>query len=108
MAVLTNNSTGAAALATTITFTTGQALDEVRLHLSANGGSAENFTITLDALAGSAYDVLLFSQDMNTTADVIYRPDRPAEFVNGDKLVFAYNNGNTRTWGLEIKLLARQ
>ena len=75
---------------------------EVRLHLSAAGGTSEDFTVTLNSGAGSDHDALHHAQDMNAVANDVWRPERPAAFLAGDAIDFAYTNTNSRTWGLEI------
>jgi len=77
-------------------------LEEVRLHLSAVGGAAENFTITVDSAKGEEYDIVLSTTAMAGSANVQYKPTRPDTFGPGDALSFAYANTNTQTWGLEI------
>lgn len=79
----------------------GWQLESVKLHLSAVGG-AGNFTITVDAQAGATYDVVLLTQDMTSTADILWIPERPVILQNGDNLVFAYANANNRAYGLEV------
>ena len=79
----------------------GWQLESVKLHLSAAGGVG-NFTITIDANAGSTYDVIIFTQDMTTATDVVWIPERPIILRNGDKLLFAYTNANNRAYGLEV------
>jgi hypothetical protein len=73
----------------------------VRLHLSAAGGAAENFTVTLNSARGAAYDCVLFSQDMTTVTDILWIPERPIPVINNDVLDFAWTNSNGRTFGLE-------
>jgi hypothetical protein len=76
---------------------------EARLHLSAVGGAAENYTITLDSENGSAFDVELESAAMAADADVPTLWNDKKRFFNaGDVLLFEYANTNARTWGLEI------
>ena len=94
--------TGAAAIATSLTPDGPIVLDSVKLHLSAAGGAAENFTVTINSVTGGVYDTVLFSQDMNTVQDLLWQPDRPIAIANSDVIDFAYNNGNTRTYGLEV------
>ena len=79
----------------------GWQLESVKLHLSSAGG-AGSFTITVDANAGSTYDIIVFTQDMTTATDVIWIPERPLVFQSGDKLIFSYANANNRTYGLEV------
>lgn len=102
ISVLTHRVTGSAAISSTLTPSTAFELLEVRIHLSAAGG-AGNLTITLDANAGAAYDVVLKTQDMTSVTDFVYQPTYPMYFDNGDALVFAWANGSTRTYGLECK-----
>jgi len=96
--------TGAVAMSETLTPGYAFELKEVRLHLSAAGGTAsENFTITEDAYEGAAYDAVHFSYDMETASDVVQTYyNREKHFGSGDALVFAFANANTRTWGLKV------
>ena len=95
--------TGAAAITTSLTVINPSELVCVKLHLSAAGGAAENFTITNDTThVADVYDTVYFSQDMNTVTDILWVPDQPIPLNPGDVLDFAYNNANTRTYGLEI------
>lgn len=95
--------TGAVAISTSLTPPTRPIeLICVKLHLDAAGGAAENFTVTINSVTDSAYDVVLFSQDMTTVTDILWLPDQPIPIVNNDVVDFAYNNANTRTYGLEI------
>ena len=98
---LTTVATGAAAISTTVTPAKAFYLKEIRLHLSAAGGAA-NLTVTMDAQAGAAYDVVLFTQDMTTVTDLVWRPDQPIKFIIGDNIVIAWANGSSRTYGLEV------
>lgn len=96
--------TGAAGLSKELTHATRDIeIQSIELHLAAAGATAENFTITRDVDAGSAYNTLLFSQNMNTETDAVLTDD-DAKFVilAGDSLVFAYTNTDTRTFGLTI------
>jgi len=89
----------------TVGFTVDPATDfvllEINLHLSSAASTSENFTCTLDANAGSAYDYVVFSQDVNTYADINFSGER--YFENGDKLVFALPNTDGLTYGLDVK-----
>ena len=104
MSIKRHIATGTAAIASTLTPTSDFRLKEVRLHLSAAGGAVGvvNFTITLDSALGAAYDVVLKTVDMTAVVDYHWQPELPLEFVNGDALVFAYANGSSRTYGLEV------
>ena len=95
--------TGAAAIAATLPVTSGDyCIEEVRLHLSAVGGAAEAFTVTIDSGVNAAYDVLLFSQDMNALTDIVWRPVHPPFIDDADEVDFAWANSGTKTYGLEV------
>lgn len=98
---MTSRATGAAAVSMTVNPAKAWQLEEVRIHLSAVG-AAGNLTITIDANAGTAYDVVLLTQDMTSITDLVWQPDRPIKFENGDKIVIAWANGSTRTYGIEV------
>jgi hypothetical protein len=107
--MFTHRATGNAAINETInpiTAIRGFELVEIRLHLSAAGG-AGNLTITLDANAGAAYDAVLLTQDMTLITDLVWQPENPIPFDNGDKLIVAWDNANGRTYGLETKFEGR-
>jgi hypothetical protein len=97
--------TGTGAISTTFSKNlVGQKMVSFRLHLSAAGGAAEAFTLTLDSGAGTAYDAVLYQKaDMTLITDVVYVFEEPIPFRNyNDKLTFTYTNTNSRTWGLEV------
>jgi len=77
-------------------------LEEIRLHLSANGGTSENFTATIQSAEGSEYNLVVNAQDMNAVADEQYQPYRPIQLRSTDKILFEYTNTNFQQWGLEI------
>ena len=76
-------------------------LVEVRIHLSAAGGAGD-FTITVDANEGAAYDSVLATQDMTSVVSYVYQPDKPLIFDKGDELDFAWANSSNRTYGLTV------
>lgn len=96
-----HNATGAAAVSQTITFTDDVELKEFRIHLSAAGG-AGNLTITLDSALGAAYDSVLLTQDMTAVTDYVWRPSPGPHFMKDDKIVIAWANAGTKTYGLEV------
>lgn len=106
MSVFKDIATGAAAIAKTCTPSNSSALDSIMLHLSAAGG-AGNLTVTIDAVAGAAYDTVLLTQDMTSVVDLYWQPDRPIELDNGDKIVIAWANAAGRTYGLTVYWLGR-
>lgn len=100
--MLTQRRTGTAAINESIDPGKAGQLHEFRIHLNAAGGAGD-LTITLDAAAGAAYDTVLMTQDMTLVTDLVWQPDMPLYFDNGDKLVIAWANGSGRTYGLEVK-----
>lgn len=93
--------TGSAAISTTLSPSHSAILKEVRIHLSAVGGSGI-LTITLDNGTGSAYDLVLLSQDMTSISDLLYQPTKPIELKSTDAVVISYANAGSKTYGLEI------
>ena len=93
--------TGAAAIASTLAPGVAWQLESVRIHLSAAGGAGD-LTGTIDHWAGTAYDVVILTQDMTTVTDFIWHCERPMEFERYDELDFVWANANTRTYGLEV------
>ena len=95
--------TGAVAMASSLTPpNTALEILSVKLHLSAAGGAAENFTVTINSATDAKYDTVIFSQDMNTVQDLLWLPDQPIPVINTDVIDFAYANSNTRDYGLEV------
>lgn len=96
--------TGSAAIATSLSAASTGPIELVcvKLNMSATGGAAENFTVTVNAAAGAAYDTIIFAQDMNAVQDLFWLPDQPIPITNADVLDFAYANSNSRTYGIEI------
>jgi hypothetical protein len=93
--------TGAVALAAKLAPGYAFRLHEVRIHLSAAGG-AGNFTATMDAGAGAAYDTVLKTQDMTSISDFHWQPTWPLLFAATDEVDFAWANAGTKTYGIEI------
>jgi len=79
-------------------------LVSVSLHFSATPTTSENFTVTLNAASGPAYDVLLYSVDPGGGAlqDIVWMPDEELFLEGGDVLDIAYTNTDNRTWGVQI------
>jgi hypothetical protein len=99
--ITTVQRTGANAIAETITPAAACKIILVELHLSAAGGVAENFTMNKDDSINAVYDVNYITEDMNTVKDLVFLDE--IKLALGDKLVFAYANTNSRTWGLTVK-----
>jgi len=100
------NGTGAAALATSMTVPAGDTyrLVSVSCKFSAAPTTSQNYTITLNANAGAAYDVLLYTVDPSATSitTMLWQPDEPLYLVGGDAIDVAYTNTDTRTYGVQI------
>ena len=78
-------------------------LKEVRLHLSADGGTSENFTITENADEGPEFYVVHLATDMETTSDVVQTYyNKEKHFGHKDNLQFTYANTNSKVWGLKV------
>jgi len=93
--------TGAVAMAASLTLTKDSYLDDIRVHLSAAGG-AGNLVIKLNSINGSAYDVVLYTQDMTSHTDFVYSPDPKEHFLKGDVIEVTWANASTRTYGVEF------
>ena len=104
------NATGAVAIATSVTVPASNTyiLRHVSLALNAAPTTSEAFTITLDANAGAAYDVLLYSLDLaaGSTTDLVWFPDEPLYLEGGDAVDVVYTNTDTGTYGLQITVEA--
>lgn len=77
----------------------------IRVFIGSALAAAETLTVTLDANAGTAYDVVLFTLDMGTPdirSVVIPFGGDEDFFVSGDKLVIALSaNTGSDTWGCQ-------
>ena len=74
----------------------------IRINLSA-AGAANDLTITVNSDLGAAYDTIILTQDMTSVVD-LYKTYNPGEMVmdKEDSLDFAWTNGSTRTYGIEV------
>jgi hypothetical protein len=105
--VLTSNKfSGTGPIAATIEPGIAFKLQEVRLHLSSVGG-AGTLQIAIDSAAGSAHDLVLFSQDMTSVIDMIYIPSNAVSIDGGDKIVVSWTNTNGRTYGLDMVIATK-
>jgi len=76
------------------------------LHLNAASATTENLILAKDAKAGAAFDAKLYSKDMNTVQDIVYRFDPVVQMNAGDVAKMTWANSNTKVWG--VKLYARR
>lgn len=98
----TQVATGAAGLAVTLAPGVPFKLVEVRIHLDAATATSEDFTLTMDAAAGAAYDHVILAKDLDTLTDYTYFFEYDRYFTDDDEIDFAWANTNTKTYGLEI------
>lgn len=68
--------------------------------------TAGRLTVTLDALAGSEYDTVLYSVDLATATatNLFYQPDQPTWIVAGDVIKVEYANTDKRLYGVQITM----
>lgn len=103
-----DRTTGAAAIAIAFSGGGGVAgrpwcLEQIRVHLDIAGGAVEDLTVTIDGgVVAAVYDTLLLTQAMAAVTDIVWTPDAPIHLEGRDYIDIAYNNANTRTYGVEI------
>jgi len=77
----------------------------VRLHMSAAPTTSQNFTVTLDAGDGSAYDTVIYTRDLSvgSVTDLVI-PFGGDEYIyeKDDEIDCAYTNTDVGTYGLAI------
>lgn len=83
-------------------------LVSVSCNFNAAPTSSENFTVTLDANAGAAYDLLLYSLDpaAGATTDILWQPDEEVILEGGDAIDVQYDNTDARLYGAQITFKA--
>jgi len=83
-------------------------LVSVSCNFNAAPVSLENFTITLDANAGAAYDLLLYTLDPGAAgvSDILWQPDEEIILEGGDEIEVAYDNTDARQYGAQITFKA--
>jgi hypothetical protein len=97
--------TGAAAIAkSSAAHATAFLLHSVTCHFSAAPTTSENLTVTLNAVAGAAYDTVLCKVNpaAGSLTDIVYLPDVPLLCQAGDVVDVAFANTNTKTYGVRI------
>ena len=79
-------------------------LVRVTVHFNIAPTTSENLTVTLNNLAGAAYDTVLRSVNPSVGAitNVSFEFDDQQVFKNGDQIDVAYTNTDARTYGAEI------
>lgn len=98
--------TGAVALAEKITITRATRLISLTLKFNTAPTTAGNITISVDALAGAAYDYQIGAVvDPTTKTTVEVRPTTEVWLETGDVLQVDYANPDGRTIGLQTTLI---
>lgn len=102
-----NETAASGAIAAVLAMSRAGRLVSVTLNLDAAPTTSENFTITLDAVAGSAYDTLLYSLDLSagSTTDVLWFPDQPLWLQTGDAIDVVFTNTDGNTYAVLITAL---
>jgi hypothetical protein len=62
-------------------------ITDVRAHCSVAFASVEDLVVRMSAYQGSAYNVTLVSQAMNTVQDVFYQPSISLTFLSDDHVI---------------------
>ena len=100
------NENGAGSITTSMVVPAGQTyqLFHVSCEFSAAPTTSESMTITLDANAGSFYDILLYTinPSLLSTTSFIWFPDQPLYLEGGDAIDLAFANTDANTFGVQI------
>lgn len=96
--------TGAVAIASTLAPTQPWRLLFIHLHFGAANTTSEDFTATMDANEGTAYDEVIYTRDLSvgSVVDLWAVFGKGYEFEKGDELDIAYTNTDTGTYGLVV------
>jgi len=102
--------TGTALMAFSGTVPVGQhyRLVSVSCNFAAAPTTAEDFTITLDAIAGVIFDTLLYTLDPSVavTTDILWQPDEEIILEGGDQIDVAFDNTDAINYGAQITFKA--
>jgi len=96
--------TGSGDIALTIAPNAPFRLIRVELHYDTAQDKSHDFTVTLNAGDGSAYDVLLYTRDLSvgSVTDLVVPFGEGYEFEKDDEIDVAHTNEDTDTYGLRI------
>lgn len=103
-----DTATGAAAISlSTDALTNAAKLNSVLLKMSTAPTTSQAFTITYNSKSGSAYDVVLLTNDLSveSVTSLFWQPDQDLWLAPGDSIDLAYTNTDTKTYGATITLL---
>lgn len=73
-----------------------------KFHGDADGATTENLVIQLDSDAGSLFDTVLYTRDMNGVTDIVYMFDVPVPIRQNDVVKCTWANTGSVNWGLEL------
>ena len=106
LSVITGTGTAAIAVSGTAQARGPRRLLSVRTHFGGTPTTSENFTITLNSNAGTAYDTILVKNDLaaGSVTDLVYVPDEKIDLSAGDAIDVAYPNTDTKQYGVELTL----
>jgi len=62
-------------------------ITDIRAHCSVAFASVEDLTVRISAYQGSAYNVAMISQAMNTVQDLFYQPSISLTFLSDDHVI---------------------
>ena len=98
------SATGAAGITTTTAISAAFKLNSVTVHLSAAPTTSEDFTVTIDANDGAAYDTVIYRVDpsVSSATDIVYIPEQELLLESGDEILLGYANTDTVTYGVRI------
>lgn len=104
--IFKTNATGSAAIAASHAVATGQPqrLVSVTCKFSVAPTTSEDLTITLNANAGAAYDIVMLTLDPSAVSatSIVWFPDEDIRLEGGDSIDVAFTNTDTRTYGVQI------
>jgi len=102
-----DESAGTAAIAASFAAKRVSRVVSVTLKMSAAPTTSQSFTITLNAAAGTAYDILLYTLDLSISGVtmLMWQPDQELWLAIGDSIDVAYTNTDTRTYGVQATFL---
>jgi hypothetical protein len=101
-AIRKDSETGAAAIAASMTAIKASRLVSVTLHIVVTPSTTEDYIITLNLAAGSAYDTNLLTLDLVGVTDNVFTVDEEIYLEPGDGIDVTYTNTDTRTYGVQI------
>lgn len=90
--------TGAGAVSIALTDTKTWILTQIGIHLSKAGASG-NLVVKVDAIDGSAYDVVLLTQDMTLITDLLWTES--VVLQAGDIVNITWANAGSATYGIK-------